>query len=282
MFLEERLNSSESAMRHPGQALRRWYRELQMAWPLGIVLAKRNIQAKYRQTLLGYVWALLPTVATALTFVLLSNARLLNSGVTEISYPVYAFYGALMWQLFSISVVSPIELVQSSKTILAKVQFPRDSLLIAASLLVLFDLAIKLCMLPVVMAVFGVWPGSGILYFPLIALATILLGMAVGILLVPFNLIFNDVRMAVVLFISFLVLVTPVGFVAPEEGSLAALIRYNPLSVLVDAGRASLAGLTLPEFGAWGLVGAIATVATLLAVALYHVALPIVVERQSS
>lgn len=282
MPLEERLNSSESVVRDPGPALRRWYRELRVAWPLGVVLAKRNIQSKYRQTLFGYVWALLPTVATALTFVLLSNAGLLNTGETDIPYPIYAFHGALMWQLFSISVVSPIEIVQSSKTILAKVQFPRDSLLVAASLLVLFDLAIKLCMLPVVMAMFGVWPDSGVVYFPLVALATILLGMAVGILLVPFNLIFNDVRMAVVLFVSFLVLVTPVGFVAPEKGGLAAMIRYNPLSVLVDAGRASLAGLPLPEVGAWGLVGAIAAVAALLAVALYHVALPIVIERQSS
>lgn len=282
MPLEVRINSAESSLRHPDRALRAWRAELRLAVPLGLALAKRDIQAKYRQTLFGYIWAVLPTMATALTFIFLSDAKLLNTGETQIPYPVYAFYGALFWQLFSIAVLSPIELAHASKAILSKLQFPREALLIAAFLLVLFDLAIKLCMMLIVMAAFGVWPDTGVWLFPLIVLITIVLGMATGVLLIPFNLIFNDVRMAVVLVLSFMVLITPVGFVAPQEGVIAFLIELNPLSILVDAGRASLTSLPLPDISAWGGVGLIALLAIVVAVPLYHVALPIVVERQSA
>lgn len=282
MPLEERINSAESSLRHPGRALRAWRAELRIALPLGLALAKRSIQAKYRQTLFGYVWAVLPTIATALTFVFLSDAKLLNTGETKIPYPVYAFHGALFLQLFSMAVLSPIELVQESRAILSKLQFPREALLIAAFLLAVFDLAIKLCMLLIVMAAFGVWPDSGIWLFPLVVVITIVLGMAVGILLVPINLIFNDIRMAVMLSLSFMVLITPVGFVAPQQGLLAFLIQINPVTILVDAGRASLTALPLPEFAAWAGVGLAALIVILVAVPLYHLALPIVVERQSA
>jgi lipopolysaccharide transport system permease protein len=282
MPLEERINSAESSLRYPGRAFRAWRGELRLAVPLGLALAKRDIQAKYRQTLLGYLWAVLPTVGTTLTFVFLNQAKLLNAGETQIPYPVYAFHGALFWQLFSIAVLTPIELVHASKAILSKLQFPREALLIAAFLLIIFDLGIKLCMLLIVIVAFGVWPDSGIWLFPLVVAITILLGMAVGVFLVPFHLIFNDVRLAVVLALSFMVLITPVGFVAPQQGLLASLIRINPLSILIDAGRASLASLPLPEVSAWGGVGVVALVVISIAVPLYHVALPIVVERQSS
>jgi lipopolysaccharide transport system permease protein len=280
--MEERINSAESVLRHPGPALRSWWREARMAVPLGYQLAKRDIQAKYRQTLLGYIWALLPAVATTLAFTFMRSTNLLNTGDTQIPYPLYAFLGAMFWQLFSNSLLQPMTVVQASKSILSKVQFPREALLVSAVLLVAIDFLINMSVLPVVFLAFGAWPGWDIFLLPAIVAATVVAGMAIGILLVPLNLIFQDTRMAVQMVLSFMILITPIGYVTPAEGWLRLLVTLNPMSALIEAGRASLTSLPMPAFASWGPTVGGSCVLLLVALAFYLVALPIVVERQSA
>ena len=280
--LKVTINSSESLVRQPLSAVKNWTGQWRAAWALGFVLARRNIQAQYRQTLFGYVWALLPTLTATITFILLNQANLINTGEIPIPYPAYTLIGGFIWQLFSISVVTPIELTQSLKTLLAKLQFPRDSLIVAAVLLAMFDFAIKLILLPVVMISFGVWPDSGLVFFPVVVIITIVFGISIGIALIPFNLIFNDVKFVLTLLLAFLVLITPVGFVLPEQGVIGFLAKYNPLSILIETGRASLTEIPITDPTQLLLLGATSLVLVAASLSLYHVALPIVVERQSS
>ncbi|MGI9510172.1 MAG: ABC transporter permease [Geminicoccaceae bacterium] len=280
--MRERINSAESVLRDPGRLIRSWREDADLSWPLGWQLAKRNIQARYRQTLLGYVWAILPALGATLAFVLLRSANLLNTGEPEVPYPVYAFIGALFWQLFATAVSQPMEVVQSNKGLLTKVQFPRESLLIAAGLLILHDLLVKLAFLPVLYIAFGVFPDGDIVYLPLIVLVFLVFGGAIGILLSPLNMIFNDVGMLVKIVLSLMILVSPVGYVVPKEGWLKDVIAYNPLTPLLDAVRGALTTMPMPDVSAWATVGITGLMLMVIALLFYLIALPIVVERQSA
>lgn len=280
--MRERINSAESALRHPARLLQAWREDAGFAWPLGWQLAKRDIQARYRQTALGYAWAILPALGATLVFALMRSANLLNTGDPGIPYPVYAFIGALFWQLFVTAVSQPMDMLHNNRALLSKVQFPRESLLIAAGLLILYDLMVKLAVLPILYLAFSTWPDSDIVYLPLIVLVFILFGGAIGILLAPCNLIFNDAGKMMKIVLSLLILASPVGYVTPKEGWLKNVIDYNPLTPLLEAVRGALTTLPMPEFLTWAPVGLFGFLLLMVALMFYLVALPIVIERQSA
>lgn len=280
--MRERINSAESVLRDPLRLIRAWREDAGLSWPLGWQLAKRNIQARYRQTMLGYAWAILPAFGATIAFVLMRSANLLNTGEPEVPYPVYAFIGALFWQLFATAVTQPIDVVQGNKGLLTKVQFPRESLLIAAGLLIVHDLLVKLAVLPILYIAFSTWPDADIIHLPLVVMVFIVFGSAIGILLAPCNLIFNDVAMLVRIVLSLMILVSPVGYVVPKEGWLKDVIAYNPLTPLLEAVRGALTTMPMPDFMAWATIGLLGVVLLLLALVFYLIALPIVIERQSA
>ncbi|MBI3462558.1 MAG: ABC transporter permease, partial [Planctomycetes bacterium] len=61
----------------------------------------RDVASRYRQSLLGYVWAIVPPVATAVMFTVLSRTRVLAIGETAIAYPAYVLLGMVLWQFFA-------------------------------------------------------------------------------------------------------------------------------------------------------------------------------------
>lgn len=279
--MEERYMSAQSVLRRPKAAFAEWRQHVRLAIPLGFELAKRDIKAQYRQTLLGYIWAILPALGTAIAFTMMKSANILQTGDTAIPYPVYVFIGTLFWQLFSTSVSKPVEVVHTNVRVLALMRFPRESLLIAAMLLVLFDTFIKLCLLPILFMSFGAWPDQDIIYLPFVLLAFILFGNAIGVLLSPLNLIFHDVRIVIPVIMAVLVLVSPVGYVVPESGWLKMVIDYNPLTNMLAAARGALSAMPMPALSSWALTGLISAVLLVFAVVFYLVSLPIVIERHS-
>lgn len=282
MPLPERINSSESVIRHPSRFLRGWIADLRSAFPLGAAIARRDFQARYRQTLFGYAWAVLPAIAAAAAFTVMQSSNLLNVGDTGIPYPAFAFLGALFWQLFASALMGAMDMVQNSRSILGKVYFPRDALLVAALLLTGLELVIRLAVLPFVLLAFGIMPGANLMFLPLIIFVTIMLGFSIGVVLVPISLVYQDVRLLVQVVLSALIVVTPVGYVAPKAGVMGFLVSHNPLTPLVEAGRASLSTLPMPDASSILWVSGVAVALVFLAVPFFHIALPIVVERQSA
>src|SRR2546423_12994264 len=91
-----------------------------LAWRL----LHRDLSAKYRQSLLGYVWAIVPPLAVTLSFTLAGQAAIFNTGSTSLPYVVFALVGTVLWQTFSEAVYAPIKAVTGAKTLLARIRFP--------------------------------------------------------------------------------------------------------------------------------------------------------------
>ena len=114
------------------------------------------------------------------------------------------------------------------------------------------------------------------------ALALVLAGFSVGLVLAPLGMLYKDVGRTLPIAAQFLMYISPVVFAMPTEGVTARLFAANPMSPLVLAARAWLTGSAAPMPGAWLLVVGFTLGLLLLGWVLFRIALPAIIERMSS
>jgi lipopolysaccharide transport system permease protein len=213
-----------------------------IAW----TLALREIQIRYKQSILGIAWAVLqPALTTAIfTFVFSYMARI-PSG--EIPYSVFVFSGLLMWQYFSRVVVEAANSLLKNEAIITKVFFPRLLLPLVPTLSAAVDFLIALVVLIAMMLLYGMVPTPLIVLLPLVLVAAALLGYGIGLVLSPLNAIYRDVGFALPFFVQIGMYLTPViypiAFVPPRYQWLFSL---NPAATLLDTMRAIIVAAPWP------------------------------------
>ena len=274
--------SPESALRHPRKILTEMFRDLRASRELAWRLTVRDISAQYRQTALGYLWAILPPLATSLVFILLNASQVLNVGETGIPYPAFVMMGTVFWQLFVDALNSPLKVVSASKAMLSKINFPREALIISGILQVLFKFVIQLVLLVAVLIIFKVPIHWTTVFVPIPWLGLLGLGTMFGVLLVPVGLLYEDFKHVLMVGTPLLMFLTPVVYPPPERGLLETITTFNPVTPLLMATREvvlfgipqNLASFTIVFFGTCLLL--------FLGWIMYRVAMPILVERMSA
>lgn len=278
-MLPEVVYTPESQLRHPGRLLRGMMRDLMASRELAWRLFIRDISAQYRQTALGYFWALLPPLVTSLVFILLNYSNVMRIEGTGIPYPAYVIMGTVFFSLFMDALNAPLKLVSASKGMLAKINFPREALLLSATGQVLFSFAIKMALLFVVLVIFRVPVKPTVILAPIPLAGLLLLGTLLGILLVPVGLLYQDITHGLTVASTGIMFLTPVVYPPPKNGLLATMIGYNPLTPLLMSAR----DFTLEGLGSYtaGMVSVVLVTLVLSFVAwvLFRLALPILIER---
>jgi homopolymeric O-antigen transport system permease protein len=274
--------TSESELRSPGGLARRMWRDLMASRELAWRLMVRDISGRYRQAFLGFSWAFLPPLATALLFILLNREGVIKVGATHIPYPAYVIIGTVLWQLFTDSLNAPLKLVTANKPMLAKANFPREALILSAMGQVGFDFGIRLVILVVVFAVYQVPPTWGILVAPLAFLMIMLLGIMLGLLLTPMGVLYSDVAAALPIFTSLWLFLTPVVYPPPQHGLLAVLFKFNPVSPLIVAARDLVTRGVFTAVVPFIIVSGLTLLGLLVMWVVYRISFPILVERISA
>lgn len=277
--MEETVHSAVPALRSPRRFAATARRELRRvpgtAWRMFI----RSVQARYRQTRLGYVWLVLPSAAMTLTWVYLSHANVLPFGDAESPYPVYVAAGVVLWQLFSEVLTGPLRRLSAASTTFTKAPVPHELWVLAETFEALFAFAVRLAPLGVLLAAFTVSLHWTLLLVPLGVLTLVLLGLAIGLLIAPIGLLYQDVGQGLLIATGLWFLLTPVVYPRPAAGAAAALVNLNPVTPVLESTRA---WLTTGNDGSVLTVALIATgAAAVLAVAwlVYRVARPHLVAR---
>lgn len=269
----------ESALRRPRQLLNEMFRDLfnsrELAWRLFV----RDISARYRQSMLGYVWAFLPPIVSTITFVLLGRSGVLRTGEMSIPYPAYVLIGTLLWQVFADAVHSPIKTVTAAKSMLAKINFPREAILLSGVLEVLFNFLVRLVLLVGVFAYFRIVPPVTA-PLAIIGVAAILcLGLMIGVLLTPLGVLYTDVGQALTMLLSFWMLMTPVVYAPPSNGVLALLTKLNPISPLIITSREWLTIGSVTHLLPALTVFLMTLVLLFAGWVIYRLAMPLLIER---
>jgi lipopolysaccharide transport system permease protein len=272
----------DSQLRSAGSLFRAMWRDLIASRELAWRLTVRDINAKYRQSLLGLLWAVFNPLATALVFILLSKSKVLNVGNTSVPYPVYIMFGTTLWQAFVESLNAPLGAITASKAILAKVNFPREALILSGLGQTLFNLGIKLILLAGVSVIYKVPLTWSTLLALFAILVLIILGTTIGIMLTPIGLLYSDVTQALALITSLWFFVTPVVYTPPNTFPFTLLAAINPVNPILNGARDLATVGVLHDPASFFMVTAIMLVALMISWVVFRLSIPIMVERMSA
>lgn len=272
----------DSSLTSPLIMLRGMFSDLLAGRELAWQLAVRDIRGQYRQAFFGMLWALILPLASAFAWVFLDTSGIIDIGETAVSYPFYAFTGTMLWAIFMDALNAPLQQVNAARGLLAKLNFPREALILSGIYQVVFNASIKLALMLGALLLVGINPGWGLLLFPVGVLSLILVGTAAGLLITPVGMLYSDVGRVIPLLMQFAMFLTPVVFPIPQGGWAATLFALNPLTPVVHNARAWLAGLPVMALDYYLAVMAVAVIVLLLGWAVYRLAMPILIERMSA
>ena len=272
----------ESQLRNPRLLLQNMWRDLLSSRELAFRLLVRNINARYRQTLLGYAWAFLPPVFTTLTFVFLNSQRIFSVDKTYIPYPAYVMIGTLLWQVFIDAMSSPLRIINESKSFLTKVNFPRESLIITGLGEVLFNFFIRLILLFLVFFYYRLTVHATVILFPLGIIALASLGLMFGILLTPFGILFSDIEKSLPMISSIWFFLTPIVYKPPTTWPASLLSFMNPVSPILSTTRDMLTTGNLSQLTSFLVIFTATIILLFLGWVLYRLALPHLIERMGA
>lgn len=281
--LPEVIYTPESRLRHPVQLAKEMGRDLLASRELAWRLMVRDLSTQYRQSLLGVFWAFVPPIITAAGLTFASNANILNVGETSIPYPAYVMFSMALWQTFTEAVTGPIQAVATAKPMLAKINFPREALILSRIGQLFFNFAIKLILIVGLFVWFQIPITWTILLAPVALVHLIALGTCIGLLLTPIGALYEDVSRALTFAMGAWLFFTPVIYPPPQEGLFALLVRLNPVTPLLVTTRelAAQGGQISDPQGFW-IASAIAIGGLLVSWLVYRVTMPFVIERMSA
>jgi homopolymeric O-antigen transport system permease protein len=238
------------------------FRELWDYRELFYFLAWRDVKVRYKQTVLGVLWAIIQPLFTMVIFTVVFG-QIANISSEGVPRPVFYFSALLPWIYFSSTLANAGMSLVSNSGLLTKIYFPRIILPAAAALVPLVDFLIGSVLLIGFIVYYDIPIGWNLLLWPILVVPLALLAFGLGAFLAALNVKYRDVKYAIPFVIQVLLFMTPIIYpssVFPER--FRWLLALNPLSGLIEAFRYAL----VPTYAVhWDVLGvSLAVTAALL------------------
>jgi lipopolysaccharide transport system permease protein len=275
-----------TATGHLGLGLGLWrqmFRELIDSRELTWRLFLRDFSARYRQSVLGYIWAIVPVLVTVATFAWLKKSNVLPIAKTDMPYPLFMLLGMTVWQLFATGLQGATQSLVNAGSLITKINFPRETLVIAAVGQSVFEFLVRVLVRAVLVAgafvVYRYAPHWTVVLIPLAVAPLVLFTLGLGLILSLVNGVMRDVGQSLTFVLTFWMFLTPVVYPLPEGGKVASLQWLNPVSPFVIAAQdlAAKGYMTRPDL--YLAATAISVVLLFLAWRVFHLTEPRIAER---
>ncbi len=236
------MRSREYIVLEAGRTERHYWRDLWRYRELFYFLAWRDILVRYKQTVIGFLWALIRPFLTMVVLVIVFGklAKLPSGGVP---YPILVFAALLPWQFFSNAFTEAGNSLISNSNMLSKVYFPRLVVPTSAVIVSFVDFLIAGTILVGLMIWYGFLPDWRILTLPLFILIAFAAAMGAGLWIAALNVKYRDFRYIIPFVVQFGLYVSPVGFsstIVPEQWRL--WYSLNPMVGVIDGFRWAILG----------------------------------------
>tara|TARA_B100001287_G_scaffold244221_1_gene220752 strand:+ start:1770 stop:2624 length:855 start_codon:yes stop_codon:yes gene_type:complete len=247
---------------------------------LAYQIAKRDISAQYRQSFLGLIWSVVLPLSTAAVWIFMKNSNTVSLSDTGIYYPVFVFTGTMAWAILTETIMGTINVTQTMRSTLSKINFPKEALITAGIYKTLFNVFIKLIILSILLIVFKQNISWSISLFPFALFMMILFGTSIGLLITPIGLLYGDVGKLMTPFMQVLMYFSPVVFVLPSyDNVIGRILYYNPLTPLVNNFRNLLVGQNFEQVSYYISIGIGSFLLFCIALIFYKITIPIITER---
>jgi lipopolysaccharide transport system permease protein len=240
-----------AVIRPPGRWPGLGLEELRRFWSICVVLAKRSLMVRYRQTVIGAAWTLLQPLTMMVVFTVFFG--LVSRFPTEgIPYPVFVYIGLLAYAVVAKILNEGSQSVAANADLINKIYFPRAYFPISIALASLVDLLFSIVALAILLLIYGIVPGPAVLLTPLMIALAVVAALGVSFWLSALNAEYRDITQLLP-FLSQLWMFTspiiyPSNIIPPDYLNLYWL---NPLAAVVEGLRWALAGTAAPPPEAW-------------------------------
>jgi lipopolysaccharide transport system permease protein len=237
----------------PGRTEKNYWADLWRYRELFIILAWRDLSVRYKQTIIGILWAMIRPLLSMIVFTVIFGrvAKLPSDGLAP--YALMVFAAMLPWTLFSNSLSEASNSLIGNANLISKVYFPRMIVPSATMITALVDFLIGFVILIAMMIYYQFMPGWQILYMPFFIILALLASFGPGLWITALNVKYRDFRYVIPFIVQFGLYVSPVGFssnVVPEKWRF--IYSLNPMVGVIDGFRWCILGgnspLYLPGF----------------------------------
>ncbi|MEO1859122.1 MAG: ABC transporter permease [Verrucomicrobiales bacterium] len=199
------------------------------------MLMWRDIRIKYKQSIMGFMWAIFMPVLIVAAGVLIKKVISVVSGnPLEMEDIISVSVKSLPWAFFISSIKFATGSLVGNSNLVTKIYFPRAVLPIAAVLSNLVDFFIASIALAVLLTIAGIGISVHILWLPLLLLVLILFTISLGLILSCGNLFFRDVKYIVEVLVTFAIFFTPVFYDASMFGNWESALLLNPVGAILE------------------------------------------------
>lgn len=211
-------------------------------WSLLKKLTLREIKARYKQSFLGFFWVVLNPFfqMMIMSFVFSKIMKISNLGVP---YPLFIYTGLLPWLFMVNSLSSSMNVFIADASLIKKIYFPREILVLSTMLAKTFDFALSFLLFLLMMFIFKVPLTAFVFLFIPIFLVQFLFIYSLGLILAAFNLYYRDVQYLFNLVITLWFYLTPVIYAVeffPQKYRI--IFQLNPMAVFINGYRQVLLG----------------------------------------
>jgi len=225
-----------------------YWRDIWRYKELFYFLAWRDILVRYKQTVIGIIWAFIRPVLTMVVFTIVFGkiAKLPSDGIP---YPLLVFSAMLPWQFFSSSLSESSNSLIGNANLISKIYFPRI-VIPASSVIVSFvDFLISFLMLIVLMVWYHYVPQIRILALPLFIIMAFAASFGAGLWFASLNVKYRDFRYIIPFVVQFGLYISPVGFSSSiVPGKWRFLYYLNPMVCIIDGFRWAILGSNVSLF----------------------------------
>lgn len=244
------------------------FRELWEYRELLFFFAWRDIKVRYRQTVMGALWAIIQPFFTMVIFSLFFG-RLANIPSDGVPYPVFSFTALVPWTFFANALAQASNSLVVNANMVKKIYFPRLALPIATVLAGVIDFVLAFIVLLGIMLYYGFVPTLNIIWLPFFAVLALVTSIGVSLWLAAMNVQFRDVRYTIPFLTQVWLFVTPIAYpssLLPEPWR--TVYGLNPMAGVVEGFRWALLGTdTVP--GKMIIVSALVAVTLFISGAFY-------------
>jgi lipopolysaccharide transport system permease protein len=238
--LENIIEWNDSLLSH----VRELWRHRELLW----LFAQREIKVRYKQSLLGVLWAVLQPFSLMLVFTVFFSwfARMESDGIP---YPLFSYAALLPWTFFSTALSFAIPSLISNSHIITKIYFPREIVPLASLLAAFLDFIIAAGIFVGLLLFYRVTPTWNLLYVIPLIVVQITFTTGICLLLSAFTVLYRDVRYALPLLIQIWMFVTPILYsatvVPPRWHNW--YFALNPMAAIIDGYRRAVVQGQAPQ-----------------------------------
>jgi len=233
----------------PGRTEKNYWADLWRYRELFLVLAWRDMSVRYKQTIIGILWAIIRPLLTMVVFTVIFSriARLPSDGSAP--YALMVFAAMLPWTFFSNALSESSNSLISNANLIGKIYFPRLIIPMATLVTVFVDFLISFIILIGMMAYYRFAPSWHLLLLPFFIVLALLASIGPGLWITALNVKYRDFRYIIPFVVQVGLYVSPVGFsskVVPKQWRL--LYSLNPVVGVIDGFRWCILGSDSPIY----------------------------------